>query len=245
MFNSKKLVLFLILLCTSPAWATWTLLNTNTNNSCSGATTCAITMTSTGSGHLLVAEMQNGTTGTTISSFNTGCNGSWVISSATLLSATGIGSAELAYCTNSTASITSITITISTTFATGNVTIWEASSSLGNIALDSGGTPANTQSNSSACTTCTGVSLTLSGNNDFFAFVSLSGGTCSAVSGTGMVLDNNDHGNCEGHGTGSGSQTVPVSYTQTSGQNFGNAIAFQESATGTATPRMMLVGVGP
>jgi len=226
-----KKLLFTLLLLVTPAWCTITLVHTTTNNSCSGATTCVITLSANfTSGNGAVVMMQNGTTGTTTSSFNTGCTASWTEVPATRQSATGIGAADASYCTNVTGGVGSVTITISTTFASGNVTIWEFSSSLGGIALDSGATPGNIQNNSANCTACTGVTLVLSGNNNFIAFVGLSGGTCSAVTGTGMTLDNNDHGNCEGHGITSGSLTAPTTFTQTSGQNFGTALAMMESS---------------
>jgi hypothetical protein len=241
-----RLILCLALLC-SPAWATWTLTQVKDKTACSG-TTCAVTVTSTGAGHLLIAGFSDSTSHVqTISSVTAGaCAGSWVHCPNCAINATGDGSIDFSYCTNSASGITSITITTSLTMGTGIGVIWEASSSLGTIAIDSGAAPSGTKTDTT-CTSCAGVSLTLSGNNDFIAALSANGGAGTGLTGTGWTNDlANPSGDGVAHGITSGSQTAPATWTQSSGTLLGNAIAFQETSGGgaTCTPTMALMGVG-
>lgn len=223
------------------------LYNNADNASCTSS--CAVTVTSTGSGHLLVAGIiSSNSTAATISSVTAAaCSGSWVHCTNCSL-ANSTGNVDFSYCLNSASGQTSITITPSATLSAGIGVIWEAQSTLGNIAKDSGTTPSGTHFDSSSCTTtCAGVSLTLSGNNDFIAAVASCGGTCSAVSGTGWTNDkSNPGGDAAAHGITSGTQTAPTTYTQTSGLLVCAAIAFQETSSGSSTApgRMMTQGVG-
>jgi hypothetical protein len=113
--------------------------------------------------------------------------------------------------------------------------IWEASSSLGNIAVDAGATPSSNRSDA-ACTSCTGVALTLSGNNDFIAATAPCGDTCTGLTGTGWTNDlSNPGSDGVGHGITSGSQNAPATWTQSSSATLVcSAAAFQETASGGA-----------
>lgn len=234
-----KLILALLLFC-SPAFATWTLTQVKDTTTCNG-TTCAVTVTSTGSAHLLVAGILPQTTSTTITGVTAGaCTGSWTHAAST--NTTGV---DLYYCLNSVSGQTSITITGSGSIGTGAgiAIIWEAASSLGTIAVDSGATPSGIKSDTT-CTACAGVTLTLSGNNDFIAGLANCGGTCSNLVGTGFTNDLSNPGS-DGvmHGITSASLTAPTTWTQTSGTLICNAAAFQE--TGAAgTGNSMLGGPG-
>jgi hypothetical protein len=227
-----------------PVHHTWTLSQVKDNTTGSG-TTVAVTVVSTGSGHLLVAGLLDGTTGDTISAVTAAaCTGSWTHATNTVVSLTGAGSADLYYCLNSASGQTSITIThTSCTICVG--VIWEAASTLGNIAVDAGATPSGNHTDS-ACTSCAGVALTLSGNNDFIAALAVCGATCSGVTGTGWTNDlSNPTGDGVAHGITSGSQTAPTTWTGTSGIIGSNAAAFQETASGGAcTPELAILGVG-
>jgi hypothetical protein len=244
----RKLLYLLPLLLCSPCWATWTLTQVKGSSACSG-TTCAVTVTSTGSGHLLVAGMITGNTAADAISLVTAaaCAGSWVHCSNCSIGQSGDGTSDFSYCTNSASGQTSITITITNTCSAGCLGfIWEASSSLGTIAIDSGATPSGTK-NDTTCTSCAGVSLTLSGNNDFIAALAPCGGTCSGLAGTGWTNDlTNPSGDGAAHGITSGTQTAPATWTQTSATLICSAIAFQESSGGAVKLcTMTLMGAGP
>lgn len=228
----RWLVLALALLSSSPSWATWTLTQVKDNTTCNG-TTCAVTVTSTGSAHLLVAGIISGSN-ITISSVTAGaCSGTWTHAATSNLFVTGDGAVDLYYCTSSVSAQTSISIAIS-----GNTTyiavIWEASSSLGTIALDSGATPSSNRTGAT-CTACAGTSLTLSGNNDFIAGLSANGGTGTGVTGTGCTNDlANPGGDGVMHCITSGTGTYPATWAQSSATIAMDAAAFQETSGGAA-----------
>lgn len=216
-----------------PAHATWTLVQVKDNTACTSGTTCAVTVTSTGANNLLVAAVQNFGTISISSVTAAACSTTWTHVTNGQVFVSGVGSVDMYYCLKSNSGQTSITITTGG-FATNGVgIIWEASSSLGTIAVDSGATPSGNVTDAT-CTSCAGVSLTLSGNNDFTAAVAGCGGTCSAASGTGWTNDlSNPNGNGIAHGLNTtGNITAPATWTQTSGQLVSAAIALQESSGG-------------
>lgn len=199
-----------------------------------------MTVTSTAAGNLLVAGLLSSGNAVTISSVTAGaCTSTWTHAPNTATSSAANGSADLYYCTNSASGQTSITITGSGTIGVG--VIWEAHSTAGSIAIDSGSTPSSSNAPVS-CTSCNGTSLTLSGNNDFIAALATCGQTCSGLTGTGWTNDlSNPTGDGVAHGITSGSQTAPATWTQapSGGMNV-NAAAFQE-AGGAPTPKMIPV----
>lgn len=216
---------------------TWTLQQVKDNTSCSSP--CAVTVASTGSGNLLVAGLISGTTAQTITAVTAGaCSGSWVISASTAFSTTGVGSGEMAYCLSSISGQTSISITFSSGAAGSMGLIWEASSSTGGIALDTGATPAGNNAVVS-CTACAGPSLSLSASNKFIAVSAACAGTCSNLTGTGFVNDlSNPNTDGVGHGINiatSGTLVSPTSWTMTNANLDDNAIAFKEAAAGGTT----------
>ena len=228
-------ILGFLALC-SPCWATWTLTQVKDNAGCT-TTTCAVSVTSTGAGHLLVAGfITNGNSAINISSVSAAaCTGSWVHCPNCSIGVSGDGTVDMSYCTNSASGQTSITITLASSSTAEVGVIWEAASTLGTIALDSGTTPSGTKNDSVACTSCAGVSLTLSGNNDVIVALGAAGGAATGVTGTGWTNDlSNPSGDGVAHGITSGSQTAPATWTQSSGTFVSNAIAFQES--GGAAP---------
>ena len=243
-----------LLLCVCgcvPVHATWTLTQVKDNASCSG-TTCAVTVTSTGAGHLLVAAYNGGASGsaTTISGVSSAaCVSTWTHATSANLFVSPFGSVDLYYCLNSASGQTAITITISQS-GSGMGVIWEASSSLGNIAVNSGTTPSNNVHDTSNCTSCAGTSLTLASNNSFIAGTAFCVNTCSGVTGTGYTNDlSNPSGDAVFHGLNiavSGATTAPATFSQSPTSTlFGDAAAFQETSGGVAcTPTLTLLGVG-
>lgn len=235
----RRLLQFVVLLvglawCV-PVHATWTLVQQK-NSASASASPIAVTVTSTGSGNLLVAAVENQTsTATAISAVTAGaCNTTWTHAPST----NGVtpGAVDMYYCTSSASGQTSISITSSgCASATCAGVIWEASSSLGTIAIDSGATPSGLKSDTT-CTACAGVALTLSGNNDFTAAIASCGGSCSSpVTGAGCIWDASLPGSDgAAHCITSGSITAPATWSQTSGTLLANAAAFQETSAGGA-----------
>lgn len=220
------------------AWhRTWTLVQVKDNVTCTSGTTCAVTVTSTGSGNLLVAGVMN-FGAQTVSSVTAGaCSGAWTTPSPSAAFSSGIGSVDMKYCLSSVAAQTSITITGGSAFGTNGVgVIWEFSSNVGSIARDSGATPSGTKSDTT-CTACAGVTLTLSGNNNATALLAACGGTCSALTGTGCTNDlANPNGNAIGHCINTtGNLTAPTTWTMTSETLGASAAAFQETAAGASS----------
>jgi hypothetical protein len=228
------LLLALVACLPGTAHATWTLTQVKSTSACNSP--CAVTVTSTGASHLLVAGV-TGPTGVSISSVSAAaCSGSWTHAAGSNISNT-LAAIDQYYCTSSASGQTSISITLAgTCSATCLGAIWEASSSLGTIALDSGATPAATLFDSANCTTCSGVALTLSGNNNFVTALAACANACSGLTGTGFTNDlANPNGNGFAHGIKSGSLTGPASWSQSpTGTLDASAAAFQETAGGGA-----------
>src|SRR5581483_8583218 len=111
----KKLFLFfsllIVLACSSPCWATWALISATTPKSCAASTSCAVTVASTGSGHLMVARAAFASSSSVITSASgagtwvhpTGCHGS---------DANG-GGGDWIYNLSSTSGATSVTLNYS------------------------------------------------------------------------------------------------------------------------------------
>lgn len=241
------LLLSILALIPASARATWTLTQVTNATGCSSP--CVVTVTSTGAGHLLVAGILDVNTNTVITAVTAGaCSATWTHAPNTAIGAGGDGSVDLYYCLNSTSGITSISITAGICGGSCIGVIWEASSSLGSIALDTGATPSGNQNDTVNCTSCSGTSLTLSGNNNFVVGLAACGGSCSGLTGTGWTNDlSNPSGDGVGHGITSGSQTAPTTWTQgPTNTLICNAAAFQESS-GAVTPKcnpISLLGVG-
>jgi hypothetical protein len=164
---------------------TWTLVQHPNNLTCTSTTTattqtCTVSTTSTGSAHGLIvftsifeqttgsghAPTLNGITG---DPGLTHCPAAYV---AAFVSATNSNAAvDCDYVTSSTSSETSFTVTWNTPSlaASPNVFIdvefYEVSKSSGSISLDT----TNNTSTASCNTSCTGVSLSLTGSNDYIA----------------------------------------------------------------------------
>lgn len=166
----RRWLLFLaLLLVHSPAWASWTLLQHVVNTSCSG-TSCSVTVSSTGAGHVLVGAAFLGTSPTVISSMSGG--GTWTLCSA----CHGGGNYDLAYNLSSSSGATTITFNWSAT-DTAKVDVLEYSTNNGPATLDTSGR----YFDGTSCTSCLGLTLTLSGTNDLVIQTATGGTNVTAI----------------------------------------------------------------
>ena len=178
----------IFLLASSPAWATFALVQHPNNGACGTGSTCTITLTQAiGTGNLLyVQTTQSGSTARTISSINNG--GSWVFP-ASCQQASSNGSVACGYVLSSTGGSTTALITLSGTVSGG----WEAffvevSSSTRSVALE----PAAAGEATSTCANCASPNLTLSAlNHALFAGMWLNG-TITACTGWSCDIQNGD-----------------------------------------------------
>lgn len=233
----KRLILAIALLC-SPCWATWSVVQVKDSTSCSGTSACAVTVTSTTAHNALFAAIINGTN-ITISSVAAGaCNVAWVHGSGTNLFVSADGAVDMYYCTDAVGGLTSVSITPSGTWNLPIALIAEASSTLGNIAINSGATPSGSTNDSTSCsTTCPGTSLTLSTNNSVIFSIASCGSSCNGVTGTNCV---NQLANPSGDGVetivNNAATSNPCGYKQSSSSTMVNAaIALQETSGGGPT----------
>jgi hypothetical protein len=182
-------------------------------------TPCAITVTSTGTGHLLYVQADVSSNSSYITAVSAGCSGGggggWVIPSSS--QSGSHGSVSSAYCLSSTSGVTSITVTLA---ASGFVNIWEYSA-LNAPLFDTCGIV----NNSVAATTQPGVALTLNtssetilqGMNAFVVINSISiYGNFSGSGGKAIAdLENTSSGN------------APTWTFASSGTSAGDACAFK------------------
>jgi hypothetical protein len=163
----RTLLLFAAMLFLFPltANASFTFVQHQVNTACANSTTCAVTVTATGSGNalgLIAFPINN----VTISSISGG--GTWASPSGcnTYSSSDGTGQA-CAYSLSSSSGATSITVTFSGASGGGQIEFLEFSFTAASVVLDPGATPANAR-NSGATqeTPVPGPALTLTGTND-------------------------------------------------------------------------------
>lgn len=168
----KRLLLTLgLLLFTSPAWATWAKVQAAHNTSCTaGSTTCAITVSSTGSGHLLVfyAGVVGGATNNfTITAAATGA-GTMVLcptSSCHVQFASVNGNLDMGYILSSSSGATTLTVTRNTSSTNAWWAFVAEYSYGGTASIDTEGTRTAT----SCASPCAGIALTLGGSDDMIA----------------------------------------------------------------------------
>lgn len=175
----KLLGALTLLFCTA-ATASITLVQAKANTACSG-TTCAVTVTATGAGHTVIVGVAV-STNVTISSVTcapTACTGGNAYTLCGTSCQTGnatTGFTDMAYTLNSASGDTTITMNLSGS-PSGPGMAWEISAT-GALTFD----VANKILDTTNCTSCAGVALTLTGTNDFIATLSSCGNTCSAIS---------------------------------------------------------------
>lgn len=229
----KRLLFLLgILLVTSPTWATLAVVQHVVNSACSTGTTCVLTVTSTGSGHILVvgaASQVNPTRTITLIS----AGGTFSHCANTPGSNSGGGnSTDAQYTLNSASGVTVITVTMSSAVTSPwAVELLEVSYT---------GTPSIDTCNNVNNTTTTnrgGVDLTaLTGANDLlFQIIALNGvgDTVSAISG---AYTTSDLGVRFGFAAAINSAvgTAPTWTFGGNSQSSGSGLAIKEVTTGAA-----------
>ncbi len=168
----RKLFTFLVVIVlTSPAWATFTCGTPASINACGTTTACAITVTSTNAGAFEIVGYGAAATSKTITSVTCAPNGctsgnAFVHCSSCAASIANGASSDLYYTLNSASGNTTITVnhTSSATSATGAF-FMECTFTGTSIAVDSGTPNGNTVSNTTN-TLRGGVPVTISGTND-------------------------------------------------------------------------------
>ncbi len=219
---TKKLLLFLgLLTCSLPSWASWTLIQKPVLNPCS-TNPCNLTVSSTGSGHVIVVWVIS-SVNQTISSVSGGGTYIHCLNCAAGNGTTGY--VDMSYTTSSTSGTTSISITMSSSSPGAPVGMYEFSTT-GTPAFDVSGSLID----SSNCTSCLAPSLTQTGTNDAGVGVASCGQACSGVSGSGWTNDNSNP-------TGDGviSTVNMTSFVRPS---------FTQSPTGQLTSAMILINDG-
>lgn len=162
------------------ASGTWSLVQATGFGTACGASTCAVTVTSTGSNHILVAEMvYNNNPQRTISSVTSGaCSGSWVIpAGAESYDATNFNGTNMAYCLTSASGQTSITVTASGGTSDFTAEIREYSYTGASTTFDNSCELVNT-----ASATPPVCAITISGTNDLIVQIVKGNRNVTAVS---------------------------------------------------------------
>lgn len=237
----RSLIVVMVMCLSSQMWATWTVVQHKISSACSTvSSTCAVTVTSTGAGHVIVIGMgiQLNTDqivsvsgGGTYTHPATACHGA----------DSTVKGTDCAYTLSSTSGTTSITVTrTSTTAVNWTVAATELSFTSGPVSVDTG-TP-GVRDQTTTTTSPAGVTLTINGTNDAI-FQMITGTTLTAV--TSPYSTAVDFLTNYGFATSINSVSgVAPTWTQTSSRASLSAIAFTETVAGTVVPKMMLLGVG-
>jgi hypothetical protein len=237
------LQLIVLALC-SPAWATWTCAQgatgctVTTTRSCaiSAATSCNITVTST---HAHAVEAMCAAFNTTTHTISSSSDGGFTVATSSKGTDASAGGVECVYNLNATGSATTITCTVSAS-DTGVCAFFEFTGTGSSFTFDT----ANNVDDTTACTSCNGVALTLGTSNNYILVQGGSfGGTGSAInqSYTGVFVTGDGFAfkiNVSAAGT------TPL-WTQTSGRLAGGAMAIYEVTGGATCPHnLTLLGAG-
>ena len=214
----------------------------NSTPGCNGTATCSITVSSTGSGHVLVLEgsLYNNVSHLTLSSISGG--GTWVQCNACTEQFTpsaGIYFDNIVgYVMSSSSGTTSVTMNIS-----ANATYW--SLEFTELAL-SAGTPyyytggATGYATASCNTTCVGPSLTLNGTNAAVLQMAATVGAVSSISGgAGYSLDLDYQSFGFAYAVNTNNGTGPTWTVSPAGSTAVSAIAFSTTAPGGTTPTLV------
>lgn len=202
-----------------------------------GVNTQNLTVTSTGSGHLLVvlAANDNGT-----ANYLTGVTGggTWVVPSSAQISDVNWGALSCAYVLASASGATTISLTYGATTGHYTANFWEYSFTGSSVSLDKIGTV----DQGFAASPQLGVALTLTGTNDVILQASKNNNDLSSIS---SPYGNFQHllgvGVADSENTVSG--TAP-SWSMTGSSRLGGmAIAFSEVISATSR-ELALLGVG-
>jgi hypothetical protein len=227
----KRLLIILALFTlSSPAWGTWGIVQQKSTSACN-ASPCAVTVSATGAGNLIVVVLEDfALTQRTISSVScTSSCGTWVLCGATCQGKTTAAgcnaSVDMAWVLTSTAGATSVSVTLSGAPVGDVVFVYEFSLS-GTASLNAGATPRGVRNQSTSATSVAGVTLTLSAVNSVVIQGDASCGTSSAIDSGYVGLFVTGDGGAYLLNTTSG---VAPNWTQTSAGAELVAAAFQES----------------
>jgi len=244
----KQLILALCFL--SPAWATIAVVQSKIDSSqvsCSAGACGAMAVTTTGSGHAGVFAITSSVAGNSISSITCAgatCSG-WQVSHSSPAcqgtDATGVAATDIAYYPALPSGITSITVTLTSTTTDGNVDrgFVELSYTGSSMAFDVCGNRTNTP----ASANYNGVTLSLTGSNDFILQVGRPATAMTACTGwtTPATFVAGD-GYCGKLNTASG---TAVAWTATSSTAALSALAMKEvSGAAVCNNHMALMGEG-
>jgi hypothetical protein len=243
----RILQLAALLFLASPAWATFTVAQlVDSGSSCStSSNTCALTISSSGSGHLGIITWMTGTS--TVVSSIAGA-GTWTTPAGCQIYTAATGTVGCSYTLSTTSGSTSVTITWSGSspgFPT-HFTYYEYSFSGSSIALDSGASGGLGTASDLASSSPVGVALTLAGSNDaIFQGIVTASGTASAISG-GYTFDTtaSQAGQGAGHIINTASGAAPSWTVSVSSVSRLEAIAISEATAVACTPTLTLMGEG-
>lgn len=235
----KLFLMFALILCSAPAWATFTLVQNVNNDACgSGSiTSCTLTVASTGSGHVIVVIGAWAVTNRSITSI-TGGSGTYTHCTACTTGSGVSVSSDISYTLNSTSGSTSIVMNFAASATAADVTaeMFEFSFTGTSVLYDTGNTQFNTTNTERGGVTLSGITgtndlliqgISLSANATITAVNSpYSGGTtnfqANGTFGTGFVALPN-----------SVSTTAPTYTWTTNAFSAGTAIAISETASGS------------
>lgn len=176
--------------CNNTVYGTWTCIQHRITQCGGSVSNCAITVTTTGSGHAAIVTSPIGSGTLTISSISDGTS-TYSLPGCGGTDGTA-GSIDSGYTTALASGKTSITVNYSGT-ASGPVVHFVEVGNSGTIAYD---TCAN-RDQSSNSTTPAGVTLTLGGTDDFIVQGITSAGTASAITNTWAALFSAGNGGAE------------------------------------------------
>jgi len=233
-----------LVLFNAQAWATWSLSQTTVFNSTTcgtGASTCTIPVTSTGSGHVIFIGLTSTIASQTISSVSGG--GTYTHPSSCAGSEAGTArSSDCAYTLSSTSGTTSIVVTRSaTTIGAWKVCAAEVQSSVGVGSIDPAFPNGTSVSSTSATTSAVGPALNPTGNNPL-NFQILSGGTPTAINQSYVGTFSTSAGCAT---LINSAPTGGPTWTQGSQDYSASGISVDESSSVAAVPKLTLLGVGP
>lgn len=231
----KLLLVFGLFLFTVPSWATWTLVHSASNATCPGSgTSCAITVSSTGAGHVIVLWFYMPTAGAGTNSIaSVSCGGTYTVDTGSLITVSALGgSQQMAYTLSSTSGVTTCTINTTAAMNSGGVAAMsEYSFTAGSVAFDISG-----NRNQAITTNPAGVTLTLSGTNDVIVQAVTPDASCSAIAAPFTNPDIFPGGWGYAGAINQSSGTGPT-WTCGSGADMLSAVAIKEvTGGGTATP---------
>ena len=240
--NSKTdIVELLAQTCKNTVYGNWTCVQTASNTACgTGGTTCAVTVASTGSGHVIVvAVVEVNSTPPAISSVSGGGTYSLCAASGCLSTVSSLDGVDMAYTLNSSSGATTITPTMGATINNSwQVYVTEVAFAAGSVALDTFGVTTGAGANP------TGPALSLTGSDDFITQgINTTGSANSITSPYQSVLTMfTGTGFARGFSISSGSAPT---WTATSGNSAEDALAIKFTASSNFVPQVGAFMPGP